>query len=86
MGTVRYPTKSCSSCGASIIWAITSSGGRMPVDAEPVKDGNIVLRQPGLDEVFAHVRRENSPQLATPYYVSHFVTCPNANQHRKRRS
>lgn len=34
----------CRSCGAEILWAVTENGKRMPVDAEPVPAGTILLR------------------------------------------
>lgn len=33
----------CRTCGAEIFWAITTEGHRIPLDAAPVPDGNIVL-------------------------------------------
>jgi hypothetical protein len=33
----------CRSCGASIEWAITPNGKKMPLDKEPVADGNILV-------------------------------------------
>jgi hypothetical protein len=73
---VSIPIASCRSCGAPIVWAVTSSGKRMPLDARAA----VVF---GLDTT-------SDPPLATrgqgdPLYVSHFATCPNAAQHRKSR-
>jgi hypothetical protein len=61
-----------------------ASGKKMPVDVEPVFDGNVVL---------THRKAENK-LLAEKYvgvdhppprkrYISHFTTCPEADQHRK---
>lgn len=66
----------CRSCGAPIVWAVTAAGKRMPLDAEPVYAiGSGVVSLNG-DEV-AVVERPR------PLYVSHFATCPNADQHRR---
>jgi hypothetical protein len=68
----------CKSCGAEIIWAVTTNGRRIPLDAEPEVDAPGLFRieiggpPPG---AFA-VRK---------LYTSHFATCPNADQHRKPR-
>ena len=64
----------CRSCGAKIIWATTERGKRMPLDA--VADTRIVLEH-----------RDGQPPLArvVATYVSHFTTCPNAAEHRKKR-
>jgi hypothetical protein len=67
----------CRSCGASITWHPTPAGNLMPVDAEPVEGGNLVvvngvaLTAGMLDE--------------GPRYVSHFATCPDADEHRHKR-
>lgn len=79
----------CSTCGAEIVWCRTERGKAMPVDADPVPDGNIEIdlldsgprarvlpAEPLL--VCIEVRHE-------PRYVSHFVTCPQAAQHRRAR-
>jgi len=72
----------CRSCAAPIYWAITTDGKRMPVDAEPVLGGNIDLdfNLP----ISAHVVPKGSQHKAS-LYTSHFVTCPNATTHRRKR-
>lgn len=62
-------SKHCTSCGAEIIW-VTTRGSKMPLNAKPEKRFII------LDEQGAAVARDT--------YTSHFATCPNADQHRKR--
>jgi hypothetical protein len=64
----------CNGCGAAIRWAITPNGRRMPVDAKPEK--RIVLDD---------VRLGDDPPTArvVDTYVSHFATCPKAQQFRK---
>jgi hypothetical protein len=56
--------QSCRSCAAPIIWFRTSAGNWMPVNAETVMLGDVVLD--------------------LPRHISHFATCKNADQHRKR--
>lgn len=58
----------CRSCGAPIVWVVTESGKRMPLDAKPEK--RFVVDVDGK----AYVRDT---------YVSHFAHCPNAAQHRR---
>ena len=75
----------CKSCGAEIKWILTQSGKKMPVDAKPVP----YRADPGgsLSLVTMNGRVErgvldlDSDQAG---YVSHFATCPNANEHRRR--
>jgi hypothetical protein len=35
------PTGNCRSCEAPIVWAKTANNRRMPLDPEPVPDGNV---------------------------------------------
>ncbi len=56
----------CRACKAEIIFVQMETGGRMPLDAEPEK--RVVL------EALTSVGRVVST------YVSHFATCPNAEE------
>lgn len=78
----------CRSCGAPIVWARSVTTGRaLPVDADPTPTGNLRLT-PGHD---GRPRAEvtGPPSLLDTEdgdrYVSHFATCPNADDHRTRR-
>jgi len=51
----------------------------MPVDAEPDSAGKFVLEGDG-DTVHARFR----PGYSGPRHQSHFSTCPNADQHRRK--
>jgi hypothetical protein len=75
----------CRSCGAEIIWATNDhTGGGIPVDAEPVADGNITLDLSG-PKVLAHVLRKGEDVAeGTARYVSHFVTCPQGREWRRK--
>lgn len=82
-------TKYCRSCGAEVIWTVTENGKRMPVDAKPREDGNILLTeypdgyieaayvQSSLFEVWD----QDAPEPRR--YVSHFASCAQSNQWRK---
>jgi hypothetical protein len=70
----------CRSCNAEIIWAVTDSGKRMPLDAEPAE------RPTGLFRLDTSCDPPHASSAAgEPVYLSHFVTCPNAAQHRRPR-
>jgi hypothetical protein len=74
----------CRSCGAEILWAITVTNSRMPVDPTPVPDGNVVLTRIDGGTPVATVLAPGEMLLdSPPLYVSHFVTCPQADQWRK---
>jgi hypothetical protein len=80
-----YEIAACRSCDAAIVWATSSGGKPMPVDAEVSEDGNVELSmQPGLfvgpvatvvtgPTLFGKSRRK-----------AHFATCKDAEQWRRR--
>jgi len=70
----------CKSCKASIVWAMTTSGSRMPLDAKPVKQGTFTLLEDG-----RYLLAEIATGDDVDRYQSHFATCPNADRHRKLR-
>lgn len=73
----------CRSCGADVLWAKT--GKSMPIDPEPVEDGNVLLyRTPqGLRVVV--MSKGDHPDPGASRHTTHFATCPNAARHRRRR-
>lgn len=84
--TPIYPTATCSSCTALIIWATTARGKAMPIDALPATDGNIRLddRGPGRPPLAVVVATDQADLLDSDQqrWKSHFATCPNADEHR----
>jgi len=78
----------CKSCNAPIVWAITPKGKRAPIDAEPSDKGNIRIQTDAaapiahyLSEIELAAARASGERL----HLSHFVTCPQAAQHRRPR-
>ncbi len=85
----RFAFSRCRACNAPMVWGVTESGAKMPVDPEPVEGGNvIVLSDAGLAGPLVKVLGEPTllDGLAEPTvrYVSHFATCPNAEEFRRR--
>lgn len=70
----------CRSCGASLFWATTERGKKMPVDAVPNPSGNVAVREIN-GSVFATVD-DNRQGSLWGRYTSHFATCPDANTWR----
>jgi hypothetical protein len=71
----------CRSCTAPIVWATTGGGKRMPVDAEPVADGNVELSPVNGNPVATVL---DAPSLIPgALRRSHFVTCPDAGAWRQ---
>jgi hypothetical protein len=58
----------------------TPAGASMPLDADPVESGNIVIRN---DKAVLLTRGEDTD---LPRYTSHFATCPHAKRFRKERA
>jgi hypothetical protein len=79
----RGQRSTCRSCGEPIIWVTTERGKKMPLDAEPHPErrGQFVFTGPG-------TVRFGAPGTPIPVgvetFVSHFSTCPHAQQHRKK--
>jgi hypothetical protein len=67
----------CRSCGAPIEWAVTTKGKRIPLDPGTFDEGNI-------DVVDGIAYTTGQLTTVDRRRRSHFATCPNANQHRKR--
>jgi hypothetical protein len=81
------PVAKCRSCGASIIWTDTVTGRRMPLDANPTTDGNIILGVRHGNVPLALVQTAQAlarlKEYGSPLYTSHFATCPHADNHRR---
>lgn len=76
----------CKRCRAPVRFVDMSTGSRMPLDPLPHPLGNIVLeRRNAAGAVVGRVLpRREVPTLEGPAYRSHFVTCPYAEQLRRR--
>ena len=75
----------CKSCGADIIWIKTKNGRSTPCDAKPIPfresfSGGMKLVTKAGDVVPGNYDG-TSDDFA---YISHFATCPNADQHRRK--
>ena len=71
----------CRTCGAAIVWAVTDAGKSIPIDEAPNVDGNLVL---SMEDDIQHARTPGLFDGGAPRYVSHFVTCPDAEEHRRK--
>jgi hypothetical protein len=86
--TADWPTQPCDGrgCTALIVWATTANVRPMPVDPEPVGDGNVLLSW-----VNGAVRAEvigksgQARLFGRTRYRSHFASCPAAGDFRRPR-
>lgn len=81
----------CDSCGAPIIWRVGEETKRNPqpkpnpIDAAPNSEkGNILLLENNRYRVIGKNDLEKAKKLNYILYTSHFATCPNARQHRRK--
>ena len=80
--------EACRSCGAAAIWAMTTKGRMMLVDAEPSDEGNVLLvERPGqMPQAQVMTKRDQGSLLELePLRMAHFATCPNADSWRRNR-
>lgn len=76
----------CRSCRAPIIWLTIRPGGRrMPIDADPIADGNIIADLAQAVGIVipagALTFLDDTPGEAR--YRSHFASCPQAAEWRR---
>jgi hypothetical protein len=69
----------CKKCSAEILWATTSNGKAIPIDAEIHCGGNIAL---DVDDVGMLRARVVRPAGDVEAYQSHFALCPAAEYFR----
>lgn len=74
----------CKSCQASINWLHTATGLRIPIDVQPVADGNIRIIGDVAHVVGATIDLLDDTDDGTRY-VSHFVSCRDAGSWRRKR-
>lgn len=78
----------CKTCHAPIIWAVSlATERRMPVDREPTPLGNVTLDYSGTlpaASVLAGIALSSAREKGVTLHLSHFVTCPDRDQHRKK--
>lgn len=83
----------CRSCKAPILWVHTTTGSIMPLDPEPVAGGNVALTgrnirltDDGPLRPEARVEPAGTVSLfdTVEHRVSHFATCPQADDWRTR--
>jgi hypothetical protein len=81
----------CKSCGKSIKWVETLGGKKMPVDPEiiaviPTSSGDttIVTDKGVVVKGNKEELKALAEGIAVAGYVSHFATCKDADQHRRK--
>ena len=70
----------CRSCNAPIFWAVSVNGKSIPMNEEPVDNGNLAITC--YDGNTPVVGRATDSEVER--YTSHFATCADAPSWRKR--
>lgn len=84
-------TSPCRSCKTPVEWVVVeASGKRMPIDPDPHPLGTVARlgytdEETGADVVEVLKLGGGGLDESRPLYLSHFATCPNAAQHRKKK-
>lgn len=76
----------CASCLAPIRWIVTVGDKRMPLDVDPHEDGTVVIVRTREGHVRGRVLTGDQLPAQDTAYRSHFVTCPHAAEHRRRKA
>lgn len=79
----------CRSCAASILWCLGSNGKSMPVDIEPVPEGNVMIVPDWKTgelraTVLAKKKLEAARLAGAQLHLAHFVSCPQAGDWRRK--
>lgn len=77
--TTDVPVNFCRSCTARIQWYRSSRGKPMPINVATSPNGNVRIDQDLLGDPIAVVVGDGTGDR-----LAHFVTCPDAEQWRKR--
>lgn len=82
---VMRASAKCRSCGADIMWVVTTGRGRMPLDAEPAADGNVWIITDGPRSGLARALNAREVEQARadgePLWMPHHATCPGRARH-----
>jgi hypothetical protein len=74
----------CRSCKADVLWVQwRRSGKRMPIDLEPDQLGTVVVSHNAAENLLIADKFDDSLHAGRRRFVSHFASCPAADQHRK---
>ncbi len=75
----------CGSCQAAVVWTVTEAGKALPVNELPIEGGNVEVTADGALLTSRVLGPMEASLVEGPLYLSHFVTCPQAGEWRKRK-
>lgn len=74
----------CRGCKRFMAWVGSTNYRAVPLDPEPVHDGNLIFVV-GAQPTVRYLRKGEAVPEGTARFKSHFATCPNAADFRRRR-
>lgn len=77
----------CRSCDQEMLWARTTKGKAMPLDPEPVPDGNVQISHDGHEltaTILAKDRLEAARVAGARLYRPHHISCPQGSDWRRK--
>jgi len=84
----------CNGCGAPMVWAMTTTGRRIPLDAAAsdqgpvpleVEDGNLAPTGRTVDTRHGPTVEVEYVRAGAGVHRTHFATCPKADEFRRNR-
>lgn len=69
----------CPDCRAPILWLTTPKGNRMPVDAQPHAEGNVVV-EGATCAVLGRNQLPGARAAGRPLHRHHRLSCPHADK------
>jgi hypothetical protein len=73
----------CRSCGAEIIWSLTASGKKTPLDKEPDRFSGTVYYRGGYAKYLSGADLDEARRRGDLLYVPHWANCPPARDWRR---
>lgn len=85
-----WNTSNCRGCTAPMVWALTVNDSKIPLDPDPVEEGQFYLvEQDDGSPLAVHVRNRKADDYEGQHdglrYMPHHATCPKVDQFRGRR-
>jgi hypothetical protein len=82
--------ETCSACHCRLVWAVTPTGARAPIERDPDPDGNVLILDVSHLGLMAVTLSKEGLQLARdhglPLRLNHFASCEFKEQFRRQKA
>jgi hypothetical protein len=80
----------CTACGCRLVWALTPTGARAPIERDPSPAGNVLILDVSHIGLMAVTLSKEGLQLVRdhglPLRLNHFASCPEKEQFRRQKA